>query len=309
MDAAHTTGAFDGRWLAVEKIHGTNFGVKTLPDGTPFAMSRNRVLGSEAPWDFFDAAVASVWDHLSGAAMAIHAEHADDHVILYGELYGGWWPQKGVAYCPGNAFAAFDIVIDGEFWSWDRFTKLCKMFDIPMAPLVHDGTWEEVAAINNTFRTRVPSELHGLECGDENNVAEGLVLRPEHAMWLPNGKRLIFKNKSDQYAENASQAKTKGSVSPTVHTDRSRALYEVVAPLISKERFVNVVTKEHPLDELNGKQFGKYLGLLVSDAWQEYQSEVAEEEVQLETGERKALMRDLSSLGREIVLYYLKGGT
>lgn len=67
-------------------------------------------------------------------------------VILYGELYGPGIQALTYGVEPGKVgYVAFDLLIDGKFVEHEAFEAACRLFGIPMAPVlaVGDGTFEE----------------------------------------------------------------------------------------------------------------------------------------------------------------------
>ena len=93
-------------------------------------------------------------------------------VVLYGEYFGGWHPdanvdgvgrgipvQQHVAYCPVHRFYAFDILVDGEWLSFDKAMLQLSRAGFPLVaePLVR-GSLEDCLSLDvNRLHTSVPT--------------------------------------------------------------------------------------------------------------------------------------------------------
>ena len=94
---------------------------------------------------------------------------------IYGEYFGGLWPekdpnyvkgakavQKGVYYTPNNQFFAFDICIitqDKNYWADVlNIPKLLKE-NIRHVPVHAQGTFEEVFGMNTVIDSTIPPML------------------------------------------------------------------------------------------------------------------------------------------------------
>jgi len=134
-------------------------------------------------------------------------------VVVYGEYFGGWYPdphvqQRGagagapvqegvVAYAPAHHFYAFDVCIDGTYLDFDVASDLLRKAGFPLvATPVVEGTFEECVAMDvENFKTRIPALL-GLKVCKPYDIAEGLVIRPVsrngHDDWFVKKKSLRY---------------------------------------------------------------------------------------------------------------------
>lgn len=148
---------------------------------------------------FFDAGnlvkkfhnnLAEVWNNLKKDYPEIK------RFSLFGEYFGGNWPenhpayvkgpkhvQKGINYTPEHEFMAFDIYVylpEKSFWV--DVTDIPKYLDkyIMAVPIYAKGTFKEIFAIDIKIDSTIP-ELLGLP-KLEKNLIEGMVLRPNHSL-------------------------------------------------------------------------------------------------------------------------------
>ncbi len=111
------------RWVVTEKVHGANFSFHYEDRRLKFAKRKEFLSWSD---DFFgfqlvanrlEERVTSLFEELS-------LKEGANHIILYGELFGGDYPhpqvernpelhpiQTGVYYSPDISFCAFDLAI------------------------------------------------------------------------------------------------------------------------------------------------------------------------------------------------------
>lgn len=124
---------------------------------------------------------------------------------LYGEYFGGNWPEKteskakaiqtGINYTPNHEFMVFDVNIkttDGkDFWvDATDIEKLVGKF-VATVPIYARGTFEEIYGINTKIDSTIP-EFLGLK-KIENNLIEGMVLRPNKTVFLEDDRVMLKK--------------------------------------------------------------------------------------------------------------------
>ena len=107
-------------------------------------------------------------------------------VILYGELYGPGIQGLTYGIEQGKVgYAAFDLMIDGKYVEHAAFETLCRVFMIPMAPVLATGT-----ATFDELRQMAEGQtvLNG-----GPHMKEGLVIK------ALSGERVVAKLVSDAY--------------------------------------------------------------------------------------------------------------
>jgi Rnl2 family RNA ligase len=158
----------------------------------------------------------------------VNSKNFYNKITYYGEIFGPG-VQKGVNY--GKlGFRFFDILAekgDLKYWINQDSLPLWQTENILLAPQLGSGTFDEVLNYNPIFDSKI--------LNIENNPAEGVVLKPNIASFLPvTETRIILKNKHPKFSETA-----KGE--PKVKIDYS--LPDNVAQYISLNRLDNVLSK------------------------------------------------------------------
>ena len=179
--------------VCTEKIHGTNCRVG-LVEGEEMAGSMEL---RRARRDEDKLATNTYWFPwtLAGVSDLIHAladrKHAAQ-IILFGEVYGGSIQSLhyGVPKGGGLGFRAFDILVGGDYLTYDEFAACCGEFGVETAPLLYRGPF-------SLANVRVASA--GATDLDDTHMREGTVVRPVRERTHPDVGRLILKYLSDEY--------------------------------------------------------------------------------------------------------------
>ena len=104
--------------------------------------------------------------------------------------------QKGVFYTPNHDFYAFDILIHNEledkYLAVDEVNSLFEKVGFFYAKTLFKGTLNECLNYPNDFQSKISGWL-GLP-QIEDNICEGVVIRPTVPMFFRNGKRVIIKS-------------------------------------------------------------------------------------------------------------------
>ena len=223
----------------------------------------------------------------------------DDKFIihLYGELCGGMYRHKDVepvknaakiqgrvSYHPDNIWICFDGYVSDPsqsarfYFDVDQLRDICSNFKIPYQVEKFRGTLEECLNYPNDFIDDTGHLLFGLPL-IENNITEGVVIKPVTPLWFPNGERVILKNKNERFKEKkkvkSGEIKTEEPLNE-IEKEALTKFYEC----ITVSRFMSVISKEAPKTD---KEFGKILGLFMKDI---------NEEVLKENEEYKKLIED-----------------
>ena len=182
-----------GPWIATEKLHGAQLVVAY--DGRSVRVGKRKAwLADDEP--FFGWQLLR--DRLTAAAHAARTALPEGArgVRLYGELYGGAYPepsvpavpgvsavQTGVWYSPELRFALFDVLVetgaepDGVYLPYAAVRAVAAASGLDVVPLLRSGGRGEVADVPIRFATTVPASL-GLP-PLAGNLAEGVVLRAD----------------------------------------------------------------------------------------------------------------------------------
>jgi Rnl2 family RNA ligase len=290
-----------GPFIATEKVHGSNF--QFHYDGNSVLVGkRNGYIGDEEKFynhniivDRYTDSIKLLWDILG------------EEFILYGEIFGGnnygeykskySTVQKGVFYTTDIDFMTFDIYLvnPGRYIESKRFYEI--MFDLTQA----GGRIEPVPVIdivndiNNLGDYRVNSWIPnrwGIIFEAGQNIMEGVVVKPyEREIYNGYGERFVLKVKNEEFKEKCRERKV--SV-PDIEIDSDRL--ELVLEYVNENRLNSVISK---IGEVTRKDFGKLLGLVCKDVYEDFikENECSEEEWKVLS---KAITKDV----RELILNY-----
>jgi Rnl2 family RNA ligase len=184
-------------WVALEKIHGANFGfVCSAADAHQVRLQRRNALLEEGEKFYGVTGSVLVRDLQKCVRALFDLAGASESVVVFGELFGSN-VQSEIFYSAHLQFACFDICADGVLLSYDKVIGLCGVTGIPVvrplrapAPLAtlldHYSDLEALASVYNA-----------------NAIAEGIILRPvAEAYALSSGRpRPILKKKRALFAE------------------------------------------------------------------------------------------------------------
>lgn len=285
----HAGGKAIVQFVAREKIHGTNFSVIITPDTIQAAKRSGPIKELEKFFGYEDL-MADLNDVFVGIQNLIkdRIEAGEDwkSIQIFGEFAGGGI-QKEVDY-GDKSFYVFDVLLDapgaGISNGWMKDTDVesfCDAHGLKIAPLIARGTIDELLKLPVEFNTIVPtltwSNMYAVHPQPKptDNVAEGLVIKPNEPLWLPNGSRLAIKYKTDAFKE-----KGKGQTPkiPVPLSESDLTLLTQFSEYSTAARVRNVCSH---IGEIDSKQFGKVLGLTIKDILEE----AAREGVRLEKAE------------------------
>lgn len=315
----------DMLWDVTEKVHGSNSCMITDGVTVEFAKRSGIVDGEEV---FFGSHIvlAEHQERILNAFKYVKEKYETEEkpvkvVQFYGELFGGTYPhndvprdnrfnavQKGLYYAPFQSFYGFDIVIchgNGQdsngFRTWlnpDEVVDVYKQNEIFYAKSLFKGTLKECLAFNNAFQTHIPEWL-GLP-PIEDNICEGVVLKPMIPQFFGNGDRIVLKNKNERFYEKKKEHVHKEKVDlPEVIIRMST----IVAEYITDNRLCNVISHEGEFDM--PKAFGKLMKFFTSDIMNDFVKEHLAEWNDMEKGNQKIITKIMSQKAAEIIkLHY-----
>jgi Rnl2 family RNA ligase len=257
----------DTKWVAMEKIHGSNFSFIT--DGNIISCGRRNSLLAEHE-SFYNYQV--VREKYRQSILQLHqllAPHVlddddDDNssgtfvMTVYGELFGGIYPheqvedlgylhiQKGVYYCPQIEFSAFDIsvTLNNQTTKWVNYHVCMDLFE--KTGLFHSqpvaiGTLKEVLDYNISANSTIPSRL-GLPPLQKNQM-EGIVVKSVEPIYTGRHQiRAIFKLKNRKFEEvNPKPAKTKYETAKEEKQAKEDLAFSELQRYINNDNRVNSV--------------------------------------------------------------------
>ena len=288
------------RFVVQEKVHGSN--CSFLCDGQDIQFAkRTAVVG--AGEDFYQ------WQELAGryregifkvfgTVQRLHPTITS--VIVYGEMFGGAYPhkevkrigamsaiQKGVYYCPGHDFYGFDIYVytpeEAFYLDVDTVNQVFKEADIFYAETLFEGTLDECLAYPNAFPSNIYKHFGLPEI--EDNICEGIIIRPKKPLYIPNGSRIIIKSKNARFAEKKG-IKHAPKV-PKAVPDEVAELFAKADAYFTAPRLDNV--KSHIGEVTFPRDLGRVSGLLAKDVLEDFLKENGEDYNTLAKQEQKTL--------------------
>ena len=312
IDQIVEQGKSHGTWVVQEKIHGANFSFfydgKNLMTG-----KRTAFLGGEGEnfynshkiKDIYSEAVIQIFNLLSKDKKK--GKQPVESIIVYGELYGGNYPHKevennsgfksiqnGVFYNPDVDFYAFDIKVNDEFLGVQAANSLFEELRFFHAKTLFSGTLEKCLEYANEFQTTIPGLLGLPEI--ENNICEGVVIRPVDAKYLFSGSRVIIKNKNEKFAEKDNK---KPKIKKEVElTPGATKILEEALTFVTENRLRNVISK---IGTITDKDFGKLMGFLNKDTIEDFLKDNKEEFIVLDKKEQKYVTKKIGSENANII--------
>jgi hypothetical protein len=180
----------NNRWIATEKIDGTNIRVKYSPamDDLEFGGKSDNAQIPAHLMNFFLNDDAFKMERFRSVFLDMGD---DDSVVLFGEGYG-LKIQKGGDYIKdGCGFILFDVWTNGIWLNRESVVDIATKIDIPCVEVVGRITLKQAITIARDGFKSLSSELP--------RQAEGLVLRPETELLDRRGRRIITKIKHKDF--------------------------------------------------------------------------------------------------------------
>ena len=248
----------DMQWVVQEKVHGTNTSFICDGNDVKFA-KRTSILGDDEK--FYD--YQEILEEYSDKVMSLYHRVCQFHegvesISVFGELCGGVYPhpnvqrigrltliQKGVFYTPGHEFYGFDIYVftkdEGYYLSVDETNALLEAERFFYARSIFTGLLDDCLKHPNQFQSKI-AEWLGLPAIDDN-ICEGIVIRPVTPYYLRTGSRVLIKSKNEKFAEKKSSKRRNMQLEQQVEYSKELAeLLGLLDPFVNENRLVNVVS-------------------------------------------------------------------
>ena len=289
-------GKADDEWVATVKVHGGNFSMFSdgivVKSASKNGFTEQSFYGHEGVLNKYRDRVLEVFDIIQNLQ-----SNKVKQISIYGELMGGYYNhpdvprnpqatkiQKGISYTPDNDFYMFAVSIDGKWMEFDVVGGLSMILGCPSAYEVCRGTMDECLSFSNEFPDPI-HKFYGLP-EIEDNVTEGLIVQPVVPFKLPNGDAAILKNKNEKWLEKARKPKRERvqKVIPQVVLDQA----DVICEYITENRLMNVLS-HHGL--IQKEDFGKILGMLSKDVYEDFYKENNESFDRLEKRDQRMVKK------------------
>lgn len=302
-------------WNITEKVHGANCCLITDGKIVEFA-KRSGIVGESGGFFNYEIVLAEHQERILNAFNYVKErfETPEKPIItvqFYGELFGGVYPhpdvprdsrfgsiQKGLYYAPYQSFYGFDIALvhgngtdQNGYRTWltpDQEEDVYKKNDIFHAKSLFIGTLEECLSFNNTFQSHIPEWL-GLP-PIEDNICEGVVIKPMIPQFFNNGDRIVLKNKNARFSEK------KGEKTHKEIKDIPEIVLNVVNTIkdyITDNRLCNVISHEGEFDI--PKEFGKLIKLFTEDILNDFIKENMSKWNSLEKDSQKLIKKIMTA--------------
>jgi len=302
-------------FVVQEKVHGSNACFVTDGKTVSFGKRTGFVEADEKFYDYEE--LLERYTPRVIALFSIVKENIPDvkTVTVFGEMFGGKYPhpdvknstktmviQKGVYYCPNHEFYAFDLYVSveesGRYLTVDEANNFFEQGNFFYAKTLCRGTLNECMQYPNSFQSQI-SDWLGLP-PIEDNVCEGIVIRPVATAYLRTGSRVLLKNKNARFAEKKAVKKRapKLFVEPS-YSELLNNLLPVTEQYVTENRLNNVVSKIGQISV--PKDTGKLIGLFSKDILDDFLKEHSGEYAAIEKSEQKILNRHINMLATNLV--------
>lgn len=305
----------DLEWVVQEKVHGAN--TSFLCDGSEVGFAkRTSVLSDDENFYDFQSLLETYRPKVLSLFARIRELYPDViSISVFGEMFGGRYAhdgvpavkgftliQKGVNYTPVHEFYGFDIYVfegdGGQYLSVDEVNALFEAEGFFYARTLMRGTLAECLKYPNAFQSKI-SQWLGLPDIDDN-ICEGVVIRPVMPQYLRNGSRVLIKSKNARFAEKKSVKKRNKLFSePVPYSNTLKSLLTEVEAYVNENRLNNVVS--HIGEVAFPKDFGKVMGLFAKDILEDFLKEHGGKYSALDKCEQKSLNRELNKLATDFV--------
>lgn len=304
INKIHEYGLNSGDWVVSEKIHGANFSIWYDGINIKYAKRTSFIEEGEKFYNYkdviklckLDKKIKEIWNLINQEWKNYNHDHEPNLLILYGELFGGSYShpdveksqqshiQKGVFYCPEQRFYCFDIKINGSYIPYNIMEKLCKKVDLFYAESLFIGSFDECLKYPNDNPTIIPSKLFLPKIDD--NIMEGIVIKPVNPVFFPNGERVILKNKNEKFTEKQRKPRKKKKQNKKLSQEEQELLNNLLEYL-NENRLRAVLSK---IGMVTKKEFGKLQGMIAKDVIEDFIKDTSSFNT-LENDSRKAITK------------------
>ena len=300
MEKVHNHTPAGTRFVVQEKVHGSN--CSFLCDGQQIQFAKRTAVVADGE-DFYQwQELAERYRERIYKAFGMIKDCFSDlqSIIVYGEMFGGVYPhkevkrigamsaiQKGVYYCPGHDFYGFDIYVytpnKAFYLDVDTANHIFAQAGYLYAEPLFEGTLDECLAFPNAFPSNIYRHFNLPEI--EDNICEGVVIRPKGPLYIPDGTRIIIKSKNARFAEK--KGVKHASKVPRAVPDEVSELFTLAEAYFTAPRLDNV--KSHIGEVSFPRDLGRVSGLLAKDILEDFLKEHAEDYNNLAKQEQKTL--------------------
>ncbi len=279
------------KWIVTEKVHGANFAVYYNNGNITFS-KRNSIL-KDTDW-FYNYQL--IKDKLSTNITKLSKIMNATNIVIYGELFGGWYPsnvqewngaentrinkkgiciipfedraiQEGIYYTPNIEYMVFDIAIihddndEQEFLDYYTMDKYLKQTTFFYAKPLMIGTFKDVENYNLEFDSLIPTQLGQEQLLKNTNIAEGIVIKPIKPYFIKdnnNNVRCLIKKKHSKFQE----------ISDSFDLQEAKKSYQYIfSQLVTQNRYQAVISK---IGKLTNENINEVIDDVVEDTWKDF---------------------------------------
>ena len=260
------------QWIVMEKLNGTHLDVYIDVDGTIKFAKRSGFIKEDEKFYSLDVYADEIKNYFKDVRSYLNVPN--NVIVISGEFFGGGYShpdvenlnvsqvQKGVQYTNRCDFLSYDVKVDEERLDWDKTMDMFEDLYIPYAPVLMTGTFEECIKFPNDNETIIPEEYSLPKI--DNNISEGVVIKPNKTFYFNNGSRVILKNKNEKFTE---KSKTKKRSVVTIFSPEMDVAVNNMGQYINENRLNNVLSH---IGVIKQKDFGKVCGLFSQDVILDY---------------------------------------
>ena len=276
-------------WVVTEKVHGSNFSIY-YRDGQINFGKRNSLL-KEDDW-FYNYQL--IQDKLTQNICQLSKIMNHPRIVVYGELFGGWYPdsvqwtgpvgtrinqdgvslvsfedraiQEGVYYSPKIEFMVFDVATieqdQPQFINFFHMEEFLKQTDFFYSKPLMIGNFQEVQKYQLNFDSHIPAQLGLPSLPQGSNTAEGVVIKPVDPIFIKDKKgnqiRCLIKNKHPKFKE---------IVDDFSLSEAQNSFEFIFLKLVNQNRLQSVVSK---IGRLTCDNKDEILDSLIEDTWTDF---------------------------------------
>ena len=302
-------------YVVQEKVHGSNTCFVTDGNTVNFGKRSGFMEDGEKFYEYEE--LLARYESKVMALFSIVKEHFPDIVMLtvFGEMFGGNYPhpdvkrdtsvtimQKGVFYCPYHEFYAFDLYVadekKGRYLTVDESNSFFEQVEFFYAKTLFRGDFDKCLRYPNDSMSLI-SEWLGLP-PIEDNVCEGIVIRPVVTTYMSDGCRVMLKNKNARFAEKKSVKKREPKlIIEHPYSEELTNLFPIVEQYITENRLGNVVSKIGQISI--PKDIGKLIGLFSRDILEDFLKEHSADYNAIEKNEQKILNKHVNEQAVKVI--------
>lgn len=250
-------------WVIQEKIHGSNFSIYFTNNSgkidIKYGRRTNILLDDEKFYNYQSIKELEEIKDLIHNVIAYMRNENINSIIIYGELCGAN-VQKAVYYYDDVRLLIFDIVIDDKWLTFADLSRLlCDRFRLPQLLVPIIGT---TFGIQNALKvdTRFDSKV-SLK---ENNICEGIVIKPLDKIFISNDNPIYIKKKNREFLEKKSRRDKEVKVFDSRITEYKEAFKDYV-----NENRLNSAFSKYGMIE-DRKDIGKYIKIIYDDCLEDF---------------------------------------